>query len=84
MPHVITDACTKCMSCVEVCPVSCIHPGLIEPELDTAPQLYIDPDECIHCGACASECPVDAIFPAEDIPADKAKFTQINADYYKK
>ena len=41
MPYVITELCTLDGSCVEVCPVACIH---TQPN---APQYYIDPDVCI-------------------------------------
>jgi len=83
MAYVITDACTKCLNCTEVCPVTCIHPGEGEPGLDGVPQVYIDPDECIDCGVCAADCPAEAIFPVEDLPEDKKKFAGINADYFK-
>ena len=53
MTYVVTDECTKCMACVDVCPVDCFYEGK-----DT---LAIDPEECIDCGVCVSECPVDAI-----------------------
>ena len=83
MAHVITDKCTKCMSCSVICPVSCIHPAEGEAGLENVPQLYINPDECINCGVCIPECPVEAIFPEEDITADKKGSIQANADYYK-
>ena len=83
MAYVITDACTKCMSCTEVCPVTCIHPAEGEDGLEDVPQLYIDPEECIDCGACAPECPSEAIFTEDELPADRAHFGQINADYFK-
>ncbi|HEY4684718.1 MAG TPA: ferredoxin family protein, partial [Dehalococcoidia bacterium] len=65
MTYVITEACigTKDRSCVDVCPVDCIHD---EGEID--PLLYIDPDECIDCGACEPACPVSAIFAEDDVP----------------
>ena len=84
MIHVVTDLCTKCMSCTKICPVTCIHPCEDESGLDAVPQVYINPDECINCGVCAPECPVNAIFPEEDLPTDKQQFKQANADYYKK
>ena len=82
MAYVITDACTKCMSCTDVCPVSCIHPESGEAGLDEAAHLSINPDECIDCGACAEQCPADAIFSDDEIPDDKQQFIQKNADYY--
>jgi len=46
MPHIIAEPCigTKDVSCVDVCPVDCIHPTKNEPEFATATMLYIDPD----------------------------------------
>ena len=55
--YIIAEPCIDIMdrSCVDVCPVDCIHEyGRI---------LVIDPEECIDCGACEPECPVEAIFP---------------------
>jgi len=74
MPYVVTDNCLECRftDCVEVCPVDCFFGD------DT--MLYINPDECIDCGACEPACPVEAIYAVEDLPADKAKWEQINED----
>ena len=84
MTYVIAEPCigTKDNSCVEVCPVDCIHPTAEEPGFDDVEQLYIDPEECIDCDACVDACPVDAPFAAERLPAEYAQFVQINADYY--
>ncbi len=70
MAFVITDACVghKDASCVEVCPVDCIHPAPHEPGFDESAQLFIDPSECIDCDACTSTCPVDAILAEQDAP----------------
>ena len=80
MTYVIAEPCldVKDKSCVEVCPVDCIHPTDGEGE----PILYIDPDECIDCGACEPECPVEAIFAEEDLPEEWMQFTEINAKYF--
>lgn len=53
MAHVISDDCTSCGSCVEVCPVDAISEG--------DGKYEIDADTCVDCGACVSECPVEAI-----------------------
>ena len=47
MAYVITEPCigTKDNSCVEVCPVDCIHPTPDEPDYDKVEMLYIDPEE---------------------------------------
>ncbi len=79
MAYVITEPCidVKDKSCVEVCPVDCIHAD------DDSPQLYINPGECIDCGACEPECPVEAIYADSAVPADQKKYIEINADYFK-
>ena len=85
MAHVIAEPCigTKDTSCVDVCPVDCIHPAKGEGAFESAPQLFIDPDTCIDCGLCVYECPVQAIFPEEDLPEEWRKYIQINRDFYK-
>lgn len=85
MPHVIAEPCiaTKDTSCVDVCPVDCIHPTKNEPDFATAQQLFIDPDTCIDCGLCVDECPVKAIAPQEDLPPEWKKYIQVNLEYYK-
>jgi NAD-dependent dihydropyrimidine dehydrogenase PreA subunit len=76
---VITQPCidTTDQSCVEVCPVDCIH---FEEGVDR--MLYINPLECIDCGACQPACPVNAIFPQADVPAGSEQFTVINELWY--
>jgi len=80
MTYVICEPCigTKDASCVEACPVDCIHAE------DADPQYYIDPDTCIDCGACEPVCPVNAIYAESDVPGEYKNYTQVNADYYKK
>ena len=84
MAYVIAEPCigTKDNSCVEVCPVDCIHPTPDEPGYDAAEMLYIDPEECIDCDACVEACPVDACFAEDQLPDEWQKFTQINAEYF--
>jgi NAD-dependent dihydropyrimidine dehydrogenase PreA subunit len=84
MTYVIAEPCigVKDTSCVEVCPVDCIHPAPGEPDFNSAKQLYIDPDECIDCDACVEACPVDACFAEDQLPADWVGYVQINAGYY--
>ncbi len=85
MTYVITNPCVgvKDGSCVDVCPVDCIHPAPGEPEFEQAEQLYLNPDECIDCGACEPACPVSAIFEESAVPAEWQNFIKINADYYR-
>jgi len=82
--YVITELCSsmKDTSCVEVCPVDCIHPTPDEDGYDAAEQLYIDPTECIDCDACVGECPVGAIFAKDLLPAEHAASLEVNAAFY--
>ena len=84
MAYVIAEPCIgqKDNSCVEVCPVDCIHPTPDEPDYDKVEMLYIDPEECIDCDACVEACPVDACFAEDQLPAEWQNFAQINVDYY--
>jgi NAD-dependent dihydropyrimidine dehydrogenase PreA subunit len=85
MTYVINEPCigVKDHSCVEVCPVDCIHPTRDEPDWDDHEQIYIDPEECIDCDACVEACPVDAITPEDQVPPEWQRFIQINSDYFK-
>ena len=60
MTYIIAGSCIKDDSCIEVCPVDCIHPKPGAPDFEEAEQLYIDPAVCIDCDACVEACPVDA------------------------
>jgi ferredoxin len=84
MAYVIADPCigTKDNSCVEVCPVDCIHPTEDESGYEEEPMLYIDPVECIDCDACVLACPVNAIFSADQVPTEWSSFIERNANYY--
>ena len=86
MAYVIAEPCigTKDNSCVEVCPVDCIHPTPGEPDYDKVEMLYIDPEECIDCGACVPECPVEAIYDESQLPDDKQEWLKLNAERAKK
>ena len=79
MTYIIAEPCidVKDKSCVEVCPVDCIHPV----DGEGVPLLYIDPEECIDCAACEPVCPVDAIFPEDQVPADQQEFIKLNYEY---
>ena len=75
MTYIIAEPCIdiKDRSCVDVCPVDCIH------EYERI--LVIDPEECIDCGACEPECPVEAIFPEDALPEKWEPFVKINYAY---
>jgi NAD-dependent dihydropyrimidine dehydrogenase PreA subunit len=78
VPYVITEPCigVKDASCVDVCPVDCIHTD------EDAPQYYINPNTCIDCAACELACPVTAIFHEDDVPDDWKQYTKINEEYF--
>ncbi|HDP98821.1 MAG TPA: ferredoxin family protein [bacterium] len=76
MAYVITDLCTLCGACVEVCSVECIAEG--------DEQYYINPEKCIDCGSCYEECSSEAIFSEQDLPADKHGFLYENTNFFLK
>jgi NAD-dependent dihydropyrimidine dehydrogenase PreA subunit len=95
MTFVITEPCDGICdtSCVEVCPVDCIHGPISHDEIAMIHesgeeqrlegiQLYIDPDICIDCGACEPECPVEAIFEEDDVPDKWSKYTELNEEFF--
>jgi NAD-dependent dihydropyrimidine dehydrogenase PreA subunit len=79
MTYVITEPCigTKDASCVDVCPVDCIH------STEEDGQYFINPETCIDCAACETVCPVSAIYFEDDVPAEWKQYTEINADWFK-
>jgi ferredoxin len=89
MAYIIAEPClgTKDTSCVDVCPVDCIHPAKGRTyedgrlTFDEVPQLYIDPTECIDCGACVPVCPVTAIFALDDLPEKWHAYIETNKNY---
>jgi NAD-dependent dihydropyrimidine dehydrogenase PreA subunit len=84
MAYVITHPCigVRDASCVDVCPVDCIHPAPGEAAYETSEQLYINPDECIDCGACEPACPVNAIYEESTVPVKWKQYIKINADFF--
>ena len=84
MAYIITEPCigTRDKSCVDVCPVDCIH-GSPEDE-EKKGMLYIDPEVCIDCGACVSACPVEAIYADSDVPDKWKNYIEVNAEFFKK
>ncbi len=76
--YVISQPCigVKDASCVEVCPVDCIHSN------DDAEQYFINPQECIDCGVCAEVCPVEAIFFEDDLPEQWGMFLAKNKEFF--
>ena len=49
----ITDACTGCRACEEVCPQNCIDFGFLP--------AVIQQEHCLHCGNCQQVCPQNAV-----------------------
>jgi ferredoxin len=78
MTYIIAEPCigTTDRSCIEVCPVDCIH--------EAEEMLVIDPGECIDCGACVPECPVEAIFQDGELPENWAHYAEINAAHFRR
>ena len=72
MTYIIAEPCIdlKDKSCIDVCPVDCIH--------EFGRMLVIDPEECIDCGACEPECPWQAIYEEEAVPAPFSDDTKLN------
>ncbi len=84
MAYVITQPCigTKDASCVDVCPIDCIHPTPNEEGFEMVEHLFINPGECIDCGACEPACPVTAIFEESAVPEEWGPYIQINASFF--
>ncbi len=78
MAYIITQPCigVKDATCVDVCPVDCIH------TTDDAEQYYIDPEICIDCEACVNVCPVSAIFYEDDVPEEWKSFIPKNSEFF--
>ena len=58
MAYFITDACVKCGTCADTCPIEAITEG--------EDKYVIDADQCVECGSCAAVCPNEAIELKED------------------
>jgi ferredoxin len=78
MAYVIAEPChgSRDASCVEVCPVDCIHTD------EGSPQYFIDPKLCINCAACVDACPVKAIYSEDNLPAHWLNYLAMNADFF--
>ncbi|KAE8301349.1 Nitroreductase Fd-NR2 [Giardia duodenalis] len=55
-PVFLTDTCTGCNMCVEVCPTAVLK---VDPE--TKVVAYANRDNCIFCGHCGAICPTESI-----------------------
>lgn len=83
MTYVVTQNCCNDATCVDVCPVDCIHPAPGETGYETAEILHIDPATCIDCGACAEVCPVDAIATDSDLGQDQLGYLELSTEYFR-
>ena len=52
--NTITDLCTGCRTCEQLCPKHCIT---MEPDHEGFLTAYIDEEKCIKCGLCRKRCP---------------------------
>ena len=53
MSYQITERCTNCGECLNVCPLDAISSEIDRPR--------IDPEICTECGTCSDICPIRAI-----------------------
>jgi ferredoxin len=74
MSHVVTNACTKKLCCVKVCPQNAFY--------NAGARLVINPEDCIDCGTCVPECPNGAIFPEADVPAADKAAIETNKEFF--
>ena len=58
MIWIVTDKCTACGTCADVCPVD---PALYVVTDDTSVYQKDRADECTECYACVDSCPEGAI-----------------------
>lgn len=72
MTSVVNDSCIKCMTCVDVCPVSAF--------VETETQVVVNPETCIDCGVCISECPQGAITTEDEADEKWIKFNAEEAE----
>lgn len=61
MAYQITDACTACGLCLDVCPIGAISEG--EPK-------YVIDDTCCDFEECVVECPEEAIVLVDESTGD--------------
>ncbi|MDV7352708.1 FAD-dependent oxidoreductase [Rhodococcus oxybenzonivorans] len=82
MTFVILQPCCNDATCIDVCPVDCIHPTPAEAPFMRTEMLHIDPQTCIDCGACAEACPVEAIKSEDDLEFEDEPYRALNAEYF--
>ncbi|WP_394792515.1 4Fe-4S dicluster domain-containing protein [Rhodoferax sp.] len=67
----LTDSCTSCQRCVEICPANVFDLGV------DAPPSIARPEDCQTCFACELYCHADALYVEPDVdrlvPVDEAE-----------
>ena len=51
---IITENCTGCRTCEQICPKHCIS---MQPDNEGFITAYVDEQKCIECGLCKKRCP---------------------------
>ena len=64
MAYFITDKCTKCGNCIDVCPTNSIT--------ESISKYVIDRDTCSDSSSCVNVCPVDAINKKKEVVIEES------------
>eukprot|EP00741_Cyanophora_paradoxa_P018108 tig00021037_g17484.t1 len=64
---IVTDVCEGDSTCMEACPVNCIHEGPGQ-NAKGKEWFWIDFDSCIDCGICLEVCPIEGAILPEQVP----------------
>jgi Pyruvate/2-oxoacid:ferredoxin oxidoreductase delta subunit/DNA-binding Lrp family transcriptional regulator len=76
LPQIDNDACTKCESCIKVCPMGAIYHHYPHNSDSSDNMVKITEERCIGCGLCSGKCPKEAITMVrikEEIPVERAR-----------
>jgi NAD-dependent dihydropyrimidine dehydrogenase PreA subunit len=57
---IVSDRCTNCGKCAEICPTNVLAPS------ETGPPILARVEDCQTCFICELYCPADAIYVAPD------------------
>ena len=75
----LTDTCTGCFACANVCPKDAI---CLTSNFEGFYYPHIDNDKCVNCGLCDKVCPV--LFPVQTYTMKRAYFGWTNDDTIRK